>query len=213
MDGMLIVIEGVDGSGKSTVSKEMARRLGVDWQCFPDRSTPIGKAIDGYLKGEWRVRGPEPVCFSDPLQNALVLQGLMFANRLEHLDRLRQSPHRSLVLDRYWQSGFAYGKYDGLDGAWLIQASQGLPQASLNVLLDTSPETSAERMKGRGAPTEHYDNIGALESLRRNYHEVWDWGMRHQGRDHWVSVDASGSKAETAEAVWALLLDKGCRKP
>jgi dTMP kinase len=213
MDGVLIVVEGVDGSGKTTASKALAARLGVDWQCFPDRTTPIGKVIDGYLKHEWAA-GFDNLATDeeDEHLNALVFQGLQFANRLEHLDRLRQTPHRSLVLDRYWQSGYAYGKLDGLDGDYLIRASQNLPQATLNILLDLPPLESAKRMKARGAPPEHYENEGVLHKLRSYYQEVWGWGRCEQGERYWKVVNAMGSKEELQERLWNLLLETGCRR-
>lgn len=60
--GLLIAIEGCDRSGKSTQSYALkswiATRLGkvtedgVQYWKFPERTTPIGKIIDGYLGGK-----------------------------------------------------------------------------------------------------------------------------------------------------------------
>jgi thymidylate kinase len=213
---MLLVFEWPDFSGKTTVSKEMARRLGAEWKCFPDRTTPIGGLIDGYLKRMWRVQpeGMLPGPVAEELLNPLVFQGLQFANRLEHLDRLRQAREgRALVLDRYWQSGFAYGKLDGLDGEWLIQASQNFPQATLNILLDAPLPLLLERRAIRGGELERYDRDDFLKRLCAHYHQVWSWGRAHQGQDTWKVVDSSGSKQETAERVWQVLLDSGCATP
>ena len=51
--GKLIVLEGLDRSGKSSVAKYLCELLSSQNQTvsmsFPDRSTPIGKMIDEFL--------------------------------------------------------------------------------------------------------------------------------------------------------------------
>ncbi|KAK7687663.1 hypothetical protein QCA50_008878 [Cerrena zonata] len=55
--GAFIVIEGLDRSGKSTQTESLIKRLeqadvSAKLIKFPDRTTPIGKMIDAYLKSE-----------------------------------------------------------------------------------------------------------------------------------------------------------------
>ena len=65
--GTLIVFEGCDRSGKTTVCKRLVERLNsikkptesqnsakdnAKFMRFPDRSTQVGAAIDGYLRGK-----------------------------------------------------------------------------------------------------------------------------------------------------------------
>jgi len=55
--GALIVLEGVDRSGKTTQCSRLLNRLvsnGISCELmrFPDRTTPIGKMIDGYLQSK-----------------------------------------------------------------------------------------------------------------------------------------------------------------
>jgi dTMP kinase len=202
---MLIVFEGVDGVGKTSHSKRLAERMGARWACFPDRSTPIGKLIDGYLRGEWRVRGSEPVGLSDPKQNALVHQGLQLANRAEHLTLLKSAATSDLVLDRYWQSGYAYGKADGLDGDYMMAIHKDLPPASINILLDAPAEVSVERQKARGSPPEHYDRLEKLNTIRHNFLHLWaDCGAADHA--HWPIIDSRGGDAETAAAIDAAVV-------
>ena len=56
MRGLFIVIEGTDKSGKTTQVRRLADSLKkaspVEIISFPDRDTPIGKLLDGYLKGK-----------------------------------------------------------------------------------------------------------------------------------------------------------------
>merc|ERR1719375_1511728 len=52
--GLFVVFEGLDRSGKSTQSRQLAKRLeelgGVRWTSFPDRSLLSGALIDLYLR-------------------------------------------------------------------------------------------------------------------------------------------------------------------
>jgi dTMP kinase len=54
--GKLIVLEGLDRSGKSSISKYVQELLSVKGPTvtmnFPDRSTPIGKMINEFLSSK-----------------------------------------------------------------------------------------------------------------------------------------------------------------
>ena len=56
--GSLIVFEGCDRSGKTTACKRLVdyfnsnQNRSAKFMRFPDRSTEVGQAIDGYLKEE-----------------------------------------------------------------------------------------------------------------------------------------------------------------
>ena len=56
--GLLIVLEGCDRSGKSTLSRRLVQDLSSvhslpsQPMCFPDRSTQVGQVLDAYLKGK-----------------------------------------------------------------------------------------------------------------------------------------------------------------
>lgn len=55
--GALVVLEGLDRSGKTTQVKLLEQRFveegkRVKVMRFPDRSTPIGQMIDSYLKSD-----------------------------------------------------------------------------------------------------------------------------------------------------------------
>lgn len=59
--GLFIAVEGIDGSGKTTVIKmlkESMEKLNIPvvTMAFPNRSTFSGKKIDAYLKGGKDVR-------------------------------------------------------------------------------------------------------------------------------------------------------------
>ena len=107
--GKIIVIEGIDGSGKETQT-----RLLVDWLKhhlgkevstfdFPSYNrSPFGRIIGRYLKGEFG----DPVIM-DPFEIALLYAGDRMHSRSELEAALDQG--HIVVLNRYVPSNLAYG--------------------------------------------------------------------------------------------------------
>lgn len=138
---------------------------------FPDVTTETGAAILTRLKGFWGVDGQ---VFATPLHgrlpedeetseeakdreqckshlDALVLQALFTANRLEAIDdleRIVNIERQNIVLSRFWASAVAYGAADGLDPVWLEKIHSRMPKAH-HVLIDIPVEESFKRRPER----------------------------------------------------------------
>ncbi|KAL9112321.1 MAG: hypothetical protein Q9227_003439 [Pyrenula ochraceoflavens] len=122
--GALVVVEGLDRAGKSSQCKllfENLKSLGhsATYVRFPNRSTTIGKMIDGYLRGE-----------SAMDDHAIHL--LFSANRWEAADAIRAV--YSAAKDNPNLS---------LDWAW--QAEVGLPRPDICLFLNVSSKEAAQR--------------------------------------------------------------------
>ncbi len=183
---MLIAFEGLDQSGKETQARHLRARLERDGRVvhalsFPDYHTPLGQEIQRALAGE-RDFGPQ------------VLQLLYVANRFEFKPRLDLwlSAGDAVVCDRYRASSVAYGEAQGLDPAWLDVIQQGLPAATLTVLLDIAPETAVAR-KQTGRDRFERD-LALLGRVRQSY-------LRQAHESAWVVIDAEKSKDDVAAAV------------
>ena len=106
--GKLIVLEGLDRSGKSSVARLVAENLSTLGKTvvmsFPDRTTPIGKMIDEFLSNR-----------ADICNEAIHL--LFSANRWENMKEMQKllEDGANIVCDRYWYSGVAYSVAKGLD--------------------------------------------------------------------------------------------------
>ncbi|PVH15480.1 thymidylate kinase [Candidozyma duobushaemuli] len=143
MRGTLILIEGLDRSGKSTQAEILAKKLDADLVKFPDRSTPIGQIINRYLTDK---------TFDLPDQSAHLL---FSANRWELAKSLEEKllSGKSIVMDRYIYSGIAYSlakkgaEMDSYD--WLYGPDRGLPKPDLTFFLTISLEELSSR-KGYG---------------------------------------------------------------
>ena len=174
MTGLLIAFEGLDQSGKQTQAELLRDSLKAEGRksrlvSFPDYGTSIGEEIARALQGE-REYGPE------------VMQLLYVANRYERQLDLRRWLEGGLVLvcDRYIASSLAYGEAQGLDPGWLADLQRFLPQPSLTVLLDISPETSVQR---KAVDRDRYErDVEMQQRVRESYRRLADEGQ-------WICLD------------------------
>jgi dTMP kinase len=176
LKGKLIALEGIDGAGKETVAKLLARTFQAAGHKvmligFPDYQTEIGVQIGAALKGE---RDYSPQC----------LQLLMAANRWEWQTDI----HRALadgtivVSDRYMASGIAYGEAQGLEGPWLRALTLDLAYPDLTILLDIDSTTAMERKRHTHRDVLESDRE-LLDRARRTY-------IRLADDPAWVTVNA-----------------------
>lgn len=139
-DGMLIVFEGLDGSGSSTQVDLLVKNLkSLGYPAFGTKEPTnniVGGLIRGQLTGDWKA-GME------------CLQLLFAADRAHHLDReikpaLKQG--KIIVSDRYYFSTVAFGSLE-LDRDWLIRLNEKFIYPDLTFLIKVSPKECLRRMK------------------------------------------------------------------
>jgi len=184
MNGILIVFEGLDQSGKETQARLLrgwfeSRGREVESLAFPDYRTPIGAEIWKGLHGE-RDFGPD------------TMQLLLIANRHEWKPKILDwlAAGRVVLCDRYMASSVAYGDAQGLDPHWLTSVQAYLPQPAITILLDIAPEVAAAR-KSRNRDKFESD-LPMLGRVRASY-------LRQADDLRWLVVDA----ARPVEAVAA----------
>jgi dTMP kinase len=162
--GLLLALEGIDQSGKKTLSALLMGRLrdaGIPGEMisFPDYTTPIGRELNFYLAGE-RDYPPQT-------------RHLLFAaNRWERKGDIEAWLKRGSVVlaNRYTASGVAYGMAHGLEKGWLWNLEEGLPKPDQTFLIDIPPEISfARKAKERDLYEEKED---LLKRAREAYLEL-----------------------------------------
>jgi dTMP kinase len=130
----MIGIEGIDAVGKHTQTlllEEWFNTKGIETATlsFPDYETPIGREIKAFLSGE---------------RNYLAeLRHMLFAaNRWEKVPLIKeyQEAHKTIIVNRYFQSNIVYGAANGLQIEWLMALERGIPEPDLVVVLD-APHT------------------------------------------------------------------------
>lgn len=186
-----IVFEGGEGSGKSTQSERLARRLGALHTHEPG-GTAIGAALRSLLL-DARTTG------LDDRAEAL----LMAADRAQHVAEVVRpalAAGRHVVCDRFIGSTLAYqGHGRGLPvvdlrriSAWA--ADQLWPD--LIVLLDVPRDVALARMPA---------TPDRLEAAGEAFHDRVARGYRALAAadpSHWVMIDGSGSPEAVEDAVW-----------
>ncbi len=164
--GCLIVCEGIDGSGKTTVSRALvdaliAKGVATHWTCEPTR-TWLGEAVR---------RG-----VADDL-DPFAVASLFMADHAEHVRQVKAHLTRGevVVSDRWSDSTHAY-QAAALEGrvhdpiTWLTQAGAPANHVPEIVLYFDLPVASAlARLESRGAPRERFENRAVLERVAANY--------------------------------------------
>lgn len=157
-----------------------------------DRTTPIGKSIDAYLKGESQ-------------QEDHVIHLLFSANRWEAAGQIRNAIEEGItvVIDRYYYSGVVYSaakdKVD-LSLKWARDPEIGLPRPDVCVFLDIAPDVAAKR---GGFGGEKYETSAMQKRVRELFYELMDTS---DGLDIRV-VDAGRSVEEVENDVMERVKD------
>ena len=181
---MLVTLEGLDGSGKTTVW----HALGDDYPAAVRTREPTdswyGEAVD-------RSIGDSE---ADPLAELF----LYTADHADHLSRVIRpalAEDRLVVSDRYSDSRYAY-QGATLDGvveepiAYVQSIHEPFTrQPDLTIYLDIDPETAAKR----SGETNKFERVAYLEAVRNNYEQ-----LIAADPERFVRVDAS----QPLEAVY-----------
>ncbi|MCA9716701.1 MAG: AAA family ATPase [Myxococcales bacterium] len=136
-----IVIEGLDGCGKSTLTRLLAQRLHAEALATPLASFPA----------EAR-RAAERMCHDDPLARMLFYASTVAAASTRTRELLASG--QSVVMDRYWLSTLTYHRFMGVT-CELPELESALLPADLTVFLNVSTETRKSRLHERGALLDH----------------------------------------------------------
>jgi len=192
--GAFILLEGVDRCGKTTQCSLLLKQLislsvAAVALRYPDRTTPIGSMIDGYLRSG-----------KDMDDKAIHL--LFSANRWEASKDLAQklADGKTIVCDRYAYSGVAFSsakiksedsikKEECLSIDWCKGPDIGLPAPDCVIFLDLSQE-EAEKRGGYGG--ERYEKRDLQIRVRQRFAELQATDERNQ-RVPWHVIDASKS--------------------
>jgi len=178
-----VAIEGIDGSGKSTVISHLAGILPRVYATREPSGGPIGRLIR-----EWALRGGS----SDPHVDAL----LFAADRIEHYRREIEPKIREnflVITERYIESSIAYQGAAGVPIDFIKYINSLVPKPDLTVILDVDPQIAVERISRRGG-AEKFEHAAFLRRVREIY-------LRRAAEEGHPVVDASRPPEAVAREV------------
>jgi dTMP kinase len=187
--GLLLVLEGLDGSGKTTQAVRLEQRLrdsGIEVvRSREPTDGPIGRSLRG--------GSGSPVL--SPEEELAAFE----ADRRSHVEQ-RIAPAlaagKVVVLDRYYFSSAAYQGARGLDPEAILVANERFaPAPDLVLLLTLSLEEALRRIAGRGDERSRFERRQFLERCGRIFDRI--------DRPYLVRIDAARPENEVHQAIVA----------
>ena len=172
--GKFIVIEGLDGSGKSTQIKNLAKNLESRGEKVYITAEPTEFETGAYIR---RI-------LSESLNKDMYLQAALFlADRLEHITHPEFGINHYLengytvICDRYYYSSFAYqGTATDID--WVMKINldcKAMITPDLCIFLDVNPDTCKERIdRVREKPELYEKDTELMRKIRKNFLDIFD---------------------------------------
>ncbi len=157
---MFIVIEGIDGSGKSTQAKLLYNYLKKVRKCFLTKEptdTKIGLFIKSLIKNK--------------NLNSDAVELLFMADRAEHVKEIEEKLKQNniVICDRYYFSTIAYGSALGLNKEWLENANKVFLKPDLTIIIDINPALALKRINLRKHKKQYFEKAKFLNKVRKEY--------------------------------------------
>lgn len=171
--GKLIVIEGIDGTGKSTQATMLAEALRKEGhevvQSFEPTNGPWGRKLrESATTGRLSIE--------DELDYFL-------KDRLQHVDELIQPTVERggiVVLDRYYFSSMAYQGARGIDPSEIRQKNETFaPKPDLLLILDLPVDVALKRIGVRDGEANEFEKRESLQFCRDLFLSLKDEPFAH----------------------------------
>jgi len=189
--GKLIAFEGIDGSGKTTISTRV-------YQAAKSQGIPALYAFEPTFS---KAGGIVHLILSGDVVGSGAFQALMFAaDRVNHFD-VEIRPNLELginvFVDRYVHSSVAYQGAMLKDEGWIRTINRYVPAPDLAIYIDVDPRSSLRRRSGRSI----YERTEFLDEVRAVY-------RRMVAQGELVEVDGEKPEDEVFKEVWKLVRDE-----
>ncbi len=186
MRGKFFTFEGIDGSGKTTISKmvydDITKKRDAVWTKEPTYGW-LGKAVERAVEEG---------------MDAATVALLFAADRKEHLKDINNwlDEGKTVICDRYADSTIAYQAVNlsGTDEPikWLKEIhSPFYVEPDITFLFVLDPSTAIKRIEGRELSP--FEKISFLEKVQENYIRMAD------GNKRFIKLDATESKEKLKE--------------
>jgi dTMP kinase len=188
--GVFVCIEGLDGSGKTTQAKLLAKKLRKSHNAIYTAEPSRGK-VGAFIRNS---------CLYGEKRLSTVVEALLFAaDRIEHAENEilpALSEGKLVISDRYVYSSLAYQGSAGLSLEWIEAINAKALPPDLAVFIDVDPKTVLERLKRRKSIME---NLETQQKVRDVY-------MKFVAKGELVRLDGDRPVDEVFEALSTTVL-------
>ena len=191
--GILIVFEGIDGSGKSTQAEILLKRLqeeDFDVVYFREPS-----------KGKWGRKIKKKALHPDSLSPEEELD-LFLKDRKENVEKNLKpalQKRRIVILDRYYYSTIAYQGAKGIDEKLIRTMNEEfVVEPDLVFIFDIDPQKGLERIENRKKKDRLFEREDYLVKVREIF--------RSFKGEKFVHIDALKSEEEISKEIEEIVL-------
>lgn len=201
--GRFIVLDGIDGCGKSTQLKLLAKHLETMGYIVHQTAEPttrdLGKILRQYLK--------------DPSTPAM-LDALTFAaDRIDHCanEIIPEIERGHIVIsDRYRDSSYIYqsiqGKNEGLPRDWIIDINKYSLQPIATIIIDIDPKVSLSRKQSQAdeveGELEKFEKMDFQLQIREEFLKI---AQENSDGKHYL-VDGNQTLEEVTQCILDILI-------
>jgi len=185
--GIFLVIEGLDGSGKTTQATLLAQKLSKTYKVLLTAEPSKGK-IGSFIRD---------CCLYEQTRLPTEAEALLFAaDRIEHMQKELKpalEEGKLVICDRYVYSSLAYQGSAGLSLDWIKTINARALQPDFSIFIDVPPEKVIERLKRKKSVME------TLETQRK-VQEVY---LKYVDKGELVRINGDRDKEFVAEELYA----------
>jgi dTMP kinase len=188
--GIFIVIEGLDGSGKTTQATTLAKRFNQSQNVMLTAEPSQGKIGTFIRKG----------CLYEDKRLPIEAEALLFAaDRIEHIHKELKpalDEGKLVICDRYVYSSLAYQGSAGLSLDWIKNINARALQPDFSIFIDVAPERVIERLQRQKSVME---TLETQQKVREVY-------LKYVEKGELVRVDGDKPKDVVADELHATVL-------
>lgn len=196
--GVLIVIEGIDGAGKTTQTKilcKMLQKNGYPTVCFHEPTDGKWglKIRDLAINGRHKTSPEEEMNF-------------FIQDRVEDVEeniRPALKDKKVVIMDRYYFSNIAYQSARGLDPKIIEEKNVKIaPKPNLLIILDLTPQASLKRIKEkRNGKPNHFERTKHLKKVRETFLKCF----KERAYTRIIDGDDARSESTIANEIWNIV--------
>jgi dTMP kinase len=188
--GVFIVIEGLDGSGKTTQSKILTNKLSENHKVLCTAEPSHGK-VGAFIRND---------CLYEEKRLPTEVEALLFAaDRVEHLQTELApalSEGKIVICDRYIYSSLAYQGSAGLSLDWIKTINARALEPDFALYIDVPPERVLERLQRKKSVME------TLETQRK-VREIY---LKYVEKGELIRIDGDKNKDAVAQELFLKVL-------